>query len=169
MDVALLVYRGTVKKDLPAACPGDALGHEASPDIRHPEAAVRWEVHQRKGFPEPGRILTVERAPGAAFKGDLPVVETDVGAGKHHPEDRIHIRVAIGQALLNGEVAFLVPLVSGTGEAARSTGNPRGQTCVWVKYLYTFTHPPPAARSASCSASRGSQKPSSGYYRHRFQ
>jgi hypothetical protein len=61
--VAFLAHRCGVKDHAFAELPQAPLRHQRSPDVRHPETAMRRQVEQRERRAAEDRVLRVERAP----------------------------------------------------------------------------------------------------------
>src|ERR1039458_9410877 len=99
--IALLVDSRGVKGNAPIIFPKNSLGYERSPNVGHSEGTMSRQIEEREYFGPPFCILTVKRAPSAFIEDDI------FGSCKLHwkrqqqPVDRIHVRVVVGEPLLD--------------------------------------------------------------------
>ena len=71
--VPLLPNRGLLEKNGPIVGPSYSLRDEAPPDISHAERAVTRKVEERACCSPPGRVLAIERRPGAGGEADTAI------------------------------------------------------------------------------------------------
>jgi D-3-phosphoglycerate dehydrogenase len=105
--VALLPDGRLVEEHAPALLPRHALRDEAAPDVRHAERAVGRQVEEREGVRPPRRVLAVEGAPRVAPERDAAVAPERLGQLRDEAVDGVHVRVLVGEPLLDGAVGVL--------------------------------------------------------------
>ena len=96
MLVPFLPNGGLVKQNRPLVRPGDPLGDETAPDIRHAKRAMRREIEQGKSLREPGGVLAVERTPRTRSERNATVGPEILRERKRQAVDGIDVRIFVG-------------------------------------------------------------------------